>query len=261
MLSYQHQYHAGNMADVHKHGLLAFMLDYLAQKDKPVSYIETHAGRGLYDLGSAEALKTGEAVRGIGRAAGWFGADHPYARTLAAVRAAHGAAAYPGSPLLAALCLRACDTLHLAELHPQEFAALQEAMIRHPAICHRQDGLAMALALTPPTPRRGLMLMDPSYEVKADYEAMPKLIGAVARKWNVGCIMLWYPILVTAPHLGMLVALMAAHPSALRHEIRFAPARDGHGMVGSGLFILNAPYGTAGEAARIGAEAARYQQV
>lgn len=241
------------MADVHKHGLLAFMLDYLAQKDKPLSYIETHAGRGLYDLGAAGALKTGEAARGIGRVAGWFGAGHPYARTLEQVRAEHGLWAYPGSPLVAALCLRASDTLHLAELHPQEFAALQDVMIRYPAICHRQDGLALALALTPPTPRRGVMLIDPSYEVKTDYEAIPKVIGVVARKWNVGCIMLWYPMLASAAHRPMLEALMAAHPEALRHEIGFAPARDGHGMVGSGLFILNAPYGLAGEAARIGA--------
>ena len=252
MLSYQHLYHAGNMADVHKHGLLAFMLDYMARKDKPLSYIETHAGRGLYDLGAAEALKTGEAARGIGRAAGWFGADHPYARVLAAVRAAHGAAVYPGSPLVAAMCLRPSDTLHLAELHPQEFAALQEAMIRAPAICYKRDGLALALALTPPVPRRGLMLLDPSYEVKTDYEVLPKVIGQVHAKWNVGCIVLWYPILATAAHLGMLDALGGAHPGGFRHEIRFPPARAGHGMVGSGLFVLNAPFGLAEEAARIG---------
>ena len=83
MLSYQHLYHAGNLADVHKHALLAWMLDYLTRKDKPLSYLETHAGRGLYDLEAPEARKTGEALQGIGRAEGWFGADHPKARWCA----------------------------------------------------------------------------------------------------------------------------------------------------------------------------------
>src|SRR5690554_6900254 len=100
MLSYQHGYHAGNLADVHKHALLAVMLDYLTRKPKPLFYLETHAGRGLYDLNGAEARKTGEAAQGIGRAEGWFEAGHPYRRVLASVRRVHGAAAYPGSPLI-----------------------------------------------------------------------------------------------------------------------------------------------------------------
>ena len=87
MLSYQHGYHAGNLADVHKHGLLAWMLDALVQKDKPLSYIETHAGRGLYDLASSEALRTGEAKAGIGRAESWFPDDDPYAKALKQTRA------------------------------------------------------------------------------------------------------------------------------------------------------------------------------
>ena len=253
MLSYQHGYHAGNMADVHKHALLCWMLDYMVRKDKPLSYIETHAGRGLYDLAAPEALKTGEAAQGLGLAerAGWFAPDHPYARRLSDLRALHGATAYAGSPLLAALSLRATDTLHLAELHPQEFTALRAAMLRYPALCYHKDGLDLALALTPPTPRRGLLLIDPSYEVKSDYEALPRLIASVHRKWNVGTIMLWYPVLPTAPHTAMLAALVRAHPEALRHELHFPPARPGHGMVGSGLFILNPPFGLEAEAEQL----------
>ena len=129
MLSYQHAYHAGNMADVHKHALLAWILDYLTQKDKPLCYIETHAGRGLYDLAGDAAAKTGEAAQGIDRAAARFPPDHPYIRLLARTRAAHGPRAYPGSPMLAALALRPGDSLHLAELHPQEHAALADAML------------------------------------------------------------------------------------------------------------------------------------
>ncbi len=126
MLSYQHGYHAGNLADVHKHALLAVMLDYLTRKPKPLFYLETHAGRALYDLQSIEARKTGEAAQGIGRVEGWFAPDHPYARILAAVRADHGPAAYPGSPLIAAYGLRDIDTLHLSHLHNSQLPAIEE---------------------------------------------------------------------------------------------------------------------------------------
>ncbi|MBI1416537.1 MAG: 23S rRNA (adenine(2030)-N(6))-methyltransferase RlmJ [Limimaricola sp.] len=251
MLSYQHGFHAGNLADVHKHALLAWALAYMTAKDKPLSYIETHAGRGLYRLDDAMALKTGEAAQGIGRAEGWFDADHPYTRVLTAVRAAHGGMAYPGSPLVAAMSLRATDRMRLAELHPQEVAALRETFAGHDAVIEQRDGLEMALATVPPTPRRGLMLIDPSWEVKADYETIPKLLVQVARRWPVGVLMLWYPILEGAPHAPMLRTLMAAFPDALSHAVRFAPARPGHRMTGSGLFIVNPPYGLAQEAARL----------
>lgn len=243
MLSYQHIYHAGNLADVHKHSLLAVMLDYMTRKEKPLSYIETHAGRALYDLTAAEALKTGEAAQGIENVSHWFDADHPYARVLAQTRHENGPQTYPGSPLIAATLLRPTDTIHLAELHPAEAAALALAMSPYPAKCHPRDGFEMAHALTPPTPRRGMMLIDPSYEMKDDYATLPRTIAKLARAWNVGIISLWYPILTNAAHTPMLAALSAAHPDALRHEVRFPPARPGHGMVGSGMFILNPPYG------------------
>ena len=253
MLSYQHAYHAGNLADVHKHALLAFMLDYLTQKEKPFTYLETHAGRGLYDLGSAEALKTGEAAKGItlAEARNWFAPDHPYARALAATRAQFGPRAYPGSPLVAATFLRPDDRATVAELHPQEYEALNEALAPFPVHARKMDGWQMALALTPPDPRRGLMLIDPSFEVKTDYDAIPKLIADVHRKWNVGVIALWYPILADRRHTPMARQLDAAQfPRAMRHEVRFPPARDGHGMVGSGMFVVNTPFGTETEAAR-----------
>jgi 23S rRNA (adenine2030-N6)-methyltransferase len=253
MLSYQHLYHAGNLADVQKHALLAWTLEYLTQKDKPLSYIETHAGRGVYDLGADEAVKTGEAAAGIARVEGWFGADHPYRQRLAETRAAHGPNAYPGSPLVAALGLREGDTIHLAELHPQEVQHLRHAAAPWGAHVHQRDGFELALALTPPTPRRGLMLIDPSYEVKADYDAIPKHMVNIHRKWNVGILMLWYPILSGHPHEAMLKSLTASFPGALRAEVRFPPARDGHRMEGSGLFVVNPPFGLAAEGARLAA--------
>jgi 23S rRNA (adenine2030-N6)-methyltransferase len=252
MLSYQHLYHAGNLADVHKHAALAWVLDYLTQKPKPLTYIETHAGRGIYDLTAPEALKTGEAAGGIALAEAWFPPDHPYRQRLEEARAAHGPQAYPGSPLIAALGLRESDTLHLAELHPQEHAHLKAAAQPWGAHVHQRDGFALALALTPPTPRRGLMLIDPAYEVKADYDTIPRHLAAIHRKWNVGLLILWYPILRGGGHGPMLAALEAALPEALRHEVRFPRLREGHRMEGSGLFVVNPPFGLAEELARIG---------
>jgi 23S rRNA (adenine2030-N6)-methyltransferase len=118
MLSYQHIFHAGNLADVQKHALLAWMLAHLTRKDKPLSYLETHAGRALYDLATPEAVKTREAASGIEAVADWFADDHPYAKVVASMRLRHGDAAYAGSPLLAAEMLRACDTLHAGRAAP-----------------------------------------------------------------------------------------------------------------------------------------------
>jgi len=251
MLSYQHIYHAGNLADVHKHALLAWMLDYLTRKDTPISYIETHAGRALYDLGDAAAVKTGEAAAGIQSVQDWFAPDHPYARICAELREEHGDLAYPGSPLLAARLLRATDQMHLAELHPGEHGALSYAMSPYPAKCYQRDGFELARSICPPTPRRGLMLIDPSYEIKSDYNELPSFIAHITKVWNVGVICLWYPILTDQRHKAMLNALQQAHPKALRHEVRFPPARPGHGMIGSGLFVTRPPYGLDGEAARL----------
>lgn len=251
MLSYQHSYHAGNLADVHKHALLAWMLAYLAEKPKPLTYIETHAGRGLYDLGSAEASKTGEAAAGIGRAAALFDPAHPYARVLDSVRARHGAQAYPGSPLIAATLLRPDDRMHFAELHLQEYAGLQAAIAGAPVRLYRRDGFEMAQSILPPTPRRGLLLIDPSYEVKSDYEAIPRRIAQMNKAWNVGILALWYPLLADRRHRPMLAALRAAQPDAFHHEVDFPPARAGHGMTGSGLFVIRPPFGLAEEARRV----------
>ncbi|MFW5642238.1 MAG: 23S rRNA (adenine(2030)-N(6))-methyltransferase RlmJ [Roseicyclus sp.] len=253
MLSYQHKFHAGNMADVHKHALLAAMLDYLTRKPKPLTYVETHAGRALYRLDAAEARKTGEAAAGIGRLAGALPRNHPYARCLARVRARHGDTAYPGSPLIAAELLRAGDVMHLAELHPAEHAALREVMTPLGAHVLRRDGFEAALSICPPTPRRGLILIDPSWEVKEDYATVPKVIGQIRAKWNVGIVALWYPLLEGGPHEAMLHRLAAEHPGALRHEVRFGPARRGHRMIGSGMFVAHPPHGLAEAAAAIGA--------
>ena len=249
MLSYQHAYHAGNMADVHKHALLAWMLDYMTAKPKPLSYLETHAGRALYDLSGAEAARTGEAARGIELATDWFAADHPYARALAAARAAHGPRAYPGSPWIARHLLRFEDEIALAELHPAEADALAAAL---PGVTvDRSDGPAAVLSRSPPEPRRGLMLCDPSWEVKSDYEAIPDFLAKLHRKWPVGVLALWVPVLADARHRPMMRALHRTFLDAVSHTVAFPPAKEGHGMVGSALFVVNPPWGFEAEATRL----------
>jgi 23S rRNA (adenine2030-N6)-methyltransferase len=243
MLSYQHSFHAGNLADVQKHALLAQAIAYLTRKDKPLSYIETHAGRGLYDLAGDEAQKTGEAAKGISLVADWFAKDHPYLQALETIRALHGKSAYPGSPLIAQTLLRDTDRLHLADLHPQEYAALRGNLRAPNTKTYHQDGLALAQSLCPPDPRRGLLLIDPPWEVKSDYDTIPVQMTKIARKWNVGIQMLWYPILTDGTHKPMIARLKTSFPDALCHEVTFPPARKGHRMIGSGMFIVNPPWG------------------
>ncbi len=242
MLSYQHAYHAGNLADVHKHALLACCLDYLTRKPKPLSYIETHSGRAIYDLGSDEALKTGEAARGISLVRDWFAPDHPYAKCLDTAQNAYGPNAYPGSPMIAQTLLRSDDQLTLAELHPQEVKALRAAI--PVANVRAADGPQMALSMTPPTLRRGFLLIDPSYEVKTEWQMAAKLLADLHRKWAVGVLMLWYPILTNGAH-DTLVSALSSLPEdkTLHHQVRFPPARPGHGMVGSGVVLVNPPWG------------------
>lgn len=255
MLSYQHGFHAGNAADVHKHALLAWSLAYLTRKDKALSYIETHAGRAFYDLSDATARKTGEAVQGVDRLLPRFAPDHPYARVLADIRGERGTTSYPGSPLIAARLLRRFDRIDLSELHPQEHAALIEAMPQAPNTrIHKRDGLEMAKALTPPDPRRGLLLIDPSWEIRDDYVRMAQFLPMLHRKWGVGVLMLWYPILPDRRHLPMTHALREALPEMMMiHEVRFPPARAGHGMEGSGMAVVNPPWGLDAEAGRLNA--------
>jgi 23S rRNA (adenine2030-N6)-methyltransferase len=246
MLSYQHAYHAGGPADLHKHAALAALLTLLTAKPRPVAYIESHAGRGLYDLSDPAALKTGEAARGVGAATP---VDHPYWRAVAAIRAAHGRDAYPGSPLIARALLREQDRLILMERHPAEHAALKAALRtapRGPGVSvHRRDGHEGLRALTPPEPRRGLALIDPSYEIKSEYLEAALLALETFGRWPEGVVALWYPLLPDRRHEALTGPLEAVRPAGfLRDEARFArpPAR---GMVGSGLVVLNAPYGAA----------------
>jgi 23S rRNA (adenine2030-N6)-methyltransferase len=236
MLSYQHAYHAGNPADLHKHLVLAGLLGLLTRKARGLSYMETHAGRGRYDLTAPEALKTGEAAEGIGALTL---PDCPLATALHSTRARFGSAAYPGSPLIAQTLLRSQDRLHLMELHPAEFRALRRHLRSDNTHVHHRDGYEGVLALSPPRPRKGLVLVDPSYEVKTEYGQVAGFTHKLMAKWPEATVMIWYPILPAGRHQELVAALKLKF---LRHEVRF-DLKDGEGMTGSGLVLVNAPYG------------------
>lgn len=246
MLSYQHGYHAGCLADVHKHAALAALCVRLREKPKPLSFLESHAGRGIYDLNSPEAEKTGEAKAGILRllAEGAIPADQPLAKAIRMTEREFGKGFYPGSPMIAAQLLGPGDQLHLMELHPQEHAALKLAMKEHNAQIHRRDGFEGVLAISPPTPRRGLVLVDPSYEIKNEYLRVADFVLALHRKWPQATIMVWYPILKAALHDLMVKRLSHAELPDFRHrEVRFRLDPGSTGMRGSGLLIVNTPWG------------------
>lgn len=246
MLSYQHIYHAGNFADVHKHSALCLVLDYLAQKPKPFAYIETHAGRGLYDLQCSEAQKTDEAKGGI------WGVDvdnapsevQRYFDSIAACNPKGGRRFYPGSPQLALLNSRPEDRLILVEKHPQEFQALSDNFARHPRVAlHKRDALEALVALVPPPEKRGLVLIDPSYELKTEYTDIAEGLERAYRKWPTGVYMIWYPLLPVAGHQRLLKALKRSGITRiLTSEIGLRPPQGLSGMYGSGLAIVNPPW-------------------
>ncbi len=239
MLSYQHAYHAGGPADVHKHIVLAELLARLTLKPRALSYVETHAGRGLYDLASPETAKTGEAANGIARLTP--DPETPYGRALAAARAAGGSNAYPGSPLVAKALLRPQDRLTLMELHRAEHAALTTNLKADGTAIHRRDGFEGVFALAPFKPRRGLVLIDPSYEVKTEYEATATFVRRLVARWPEALVLVWYPLLPDARHRDLRDGLSPLPVTF--DEAAFATPPD-RGMTGSGLALVNAPHGS-----------------
>ena len=242
MLSYQHGYHAGCLADVHKHASLAVVLEKMAEKDKPLTFIDTHAGRGLYDLKSKESLKTKEAEEGISALLKKkkIPADHPFIKVLREVRQ-DNENLYAGSSMIALKLLRKTDELHLIELHPQEFEALRYLMYPNDNVhIHRRDAMEGALALSPPKIKRGVVFIDPSFEIKTDYETIVGNIKKLHQKWSEAVIMLWYPILKEGYHQNLVSQLMDM-PKFYHNKVVFKGKKEG--MIGSGLIVINAPFG------------------
>ncbi|TAH49683.1 MAG: 23S rRNA (adenine(2030)-N(6))-methyltransferase RlmJ [Betaproteobacteria bacterium] len=249
MLSYRHAFHAGNHADVLKHAVLLELLDYCNRKDKPWFYIDTHAGGGCYALDSEQAGKTAEFGDGIGRL--WEREDLPemLARYVAAVRQfnPHGRLLfYPGSPALAMTRARAQDRLRLFELHPADFDSLQRTFngeVERVQV-RKADGFGALKALLPPPSRRAVVLIDPPYEVKEDYRRVIDTLKDAIRRFPTGTYALWYPMLAR-PEARLLHERLAGLGVESWLDVRLAvkrPPRDGFGMFGSGMYIVNPPW-------------------
>ena len=239
-MNYRHGYHAGNFADVVKHLAEVAALTHLAKKDAPFAVIDSHAGRGLYDLGAEEAQKTGEAEAGISRLTGLSGPPL-LARYLALVRES-GAGHYPGSPLIAARLLRPQDRLVAVEKHPEEAAILRSVLAPwRKARVEEADGYARLPALLPPPERRGLVLIDPPFEAPDEFETAARTLREAWRKFATGIYLIWYPIKSEAAGNAFAGEVLASGAAkALKLEIAIA-APDGK-LGRAGLLLLNPPY-------------------
>lgn len=247
MLSYRHSFHAGNHADVLKHTVQSLIIEALKEKEKPFLYLDTHSGAGRYQLSSEHAEKTGEYLEGIARL--WQRDDIPDALTsyLDAVRAFNRNGQlryYPGSPLIARLLLRAQDKLHLTELHPSDYPLLrQEFQKDERARVLRDDGYQQLKAQLPPDSRRGLILIDPPYEMKTDYQDVVKGIQEGYKRFATGVYALWYPVVLRQQTKRMIRDLQETGiRRILQIELAVRPDSDQRGMTASGMIVINPPW-------------------
>ena len=254
MFSYRHGFHAGNHADVLKHLVLVLLLESLTRKDKPIYYIDTHAGAGDYALDQGFAAQSGEWQTGNGRLWAQRFEDpslNAYLDQVAACtpdpeRSQPAPTRYPGSPLLAQLGLREHDRLRLFEAHTTEIERLREAFGNSDRRLGIQfgDGFAALKAQVPPPSRRALVLMDPSYEDKRDYSHALASLRDALRRFATGVYALWYP-LVARPEARALPERLRRQAPGDWLDVRLqvkAPPADGLGLFGSGMFIYNPPW-------------------
>ena len=247
-MNYRHAYHAGNEADCFKHALLVPLLRALTRKDKPLFVLDTHAGIGAYDLASGEAEKTGEWRQGIGRL---LEAKPPeLAEYLALVR---DPGRYPGSPALARAVLRPGDRLVLCELHPEDAALLKRRFHGDPRVqVHHRNGYEALSALLPPPERRGLILIDPPYEKADEFAILAAALDKARRKFPTGVFAAWYPVKHRKPVRDFIADLAARRiPDLIACELLLRPPLDPARLNGSGLLIVNPPYGFQAEAVPI----------
>lgn len=247
MLSYQHGYHAGNFADVMKHIGLTHLLSYLILKEKPLFYLETHSGKGSYDLMDKQAEKTKEYKDGISLL--W--ADRQslppvfdeYLQIISQLNPNNSLRYYPGSPSLAINKLRIQDRMYFCELHPKEFAVLRlQPRLQKKVHFSNTDGMEALKAFLPPPEKRGLIFIDPSFEIKDEYKEIPLAIKDAYSRFETGIFCLWYPLvdkrLSDKLHRGM---KKIGAKNALRMEFNLTTAPM-EGMSGCGLWIINPPF-------------------
>lgn len=247
MLSYRHGFHAGNFADVLKHSLLSLAIIALKQKPKPFVYIDTHAGAGKYSFKSEFAEKTGEYRQGIVRL---WQAEQPLPLLkdyLSAVRAENTGkhlVRYPGSPQLVRRLLRNQDRMRLSELHGSDYEALAQLYAGDQQVSVvKEDGLALLPKKLPPIQKRGLILIDPSYEIKSEYRQVVETLTTAYRHFATGIFMLWYPV-IDRQTVDKLLQSLA--DTGIRRQLRvehcIAADTSSMGMTGSGLVIINPPW-------------------
>ncbi|MGB5082170.1 MAG: 23S rRNA (adenine(2030)-N(6))-methyltransferase RlmJ [Burkholderiales bacterium] len=252
MLSYRHQFHAGNVSDVFKHAILTRLLVALTHKDKPFCMLDTHAGVGLYDLRHPWSQKTEEWRHGVGRI--WDRADAPsgLAPYLDAIRADNADGhlrRYPGSPRIARRLMRADDRLVLCELNKDDCEALKAVFegVRHTAI-HNQDGFSAIRAFLPPKERRGLTFIDAAFDQSDEFGRISRAIKEAHGRFATGVIAAWYPLMAPAVMQAFSRSLRAIKlPRTLQLELSVHPADWTAHIRGSGMIIVNPPYGLDGE--------------
>jgi len=248
-MNYRHIYHAGNFADVLKHAVLARLVRYQQNKDKAFRVLDTHAGIGLYDLSSEEAQKTGEWQTGIGKlmqaelAAPVADLLEPYLSAVRELNPDGGVKLYPGSPKLTRLLLRPQDRLSAMELHPDDARALSrqfegDFQVRVTEL----DGWLALGAHLPPKEKRGLILVDPPFEIAGEYERLVDGLAKAYRRFATGTYCMWYPIKKGSPIKDFHEQLQALEiPKMLCAELSVRSDRE-EGLSGSGLIIVNPPF-------------------
>jgi 23S rRNA (adenine2030-N6)-methyltransferase len=261
MLSYRHAFHAGNAADVLKHAVLMYCLDYLGQKETPFLVVDTHAGAGFYSLTEGYAAQNREWERGVGQLLGPAHLPPLLAEYAVPVREALGvelppAGPYPGSPALIQRMLRAQDRAVCFELHPADFTALEEYFTADRRFrLLREDGLGGLNALLPPPSRRACVFIDPPYEMNSDYTTVPEKLAESLRRFPTGLYITWYPLLGRrsgaetggegAALRETLLGLYGGNRGAVELRTALPPDAANNSakrMYGSGLVIYNPPW-------------------
>ncbi|ESP95189.1 23S rRNA (adenine(2030)-N(6))-methyltransferase RlmJ [Pseudoalteromonas luteoviolacea] len=246
MLSYRHSFHAGNPADVIKHLVLAEVLSYMTRKDKPFDYIDTHSGAGLFELASSDAQKTQEFEDGIGRLMHYGGSNEAIVRYLDMVKGFNekALAYYPGSPKVAEQYLRKQDKGWFFELHPQDLPILQKNTAHKRSLRVKgEDGFKGLLGLVPPLSRRAVVLMDPPYEIKTDYQKAVNTILKAHKSFTSGTYMIWYPVVDRARIDQMEAELIVSGVRNIQlFELATSADTEERGMTASGMIVINPPY-------------------
>ncbi|MEE3749494.1 23S rRNA (adenine(2030)-N(6))-methyltransferase RlmJ [Pasteurella multocida] len=248
MLSYHHSFHAGNHADVLKHLVLMLIIENLQQKEKGFYYLDTHAGVGRYRLFSEEAEKTAEFEQGIARL--WQRDDLPeeVARYIKLIKQVnYGGKAlryYAGSPLIAAKMLRPQDRALLTELHPSDYPLLRNNFKEFDNVTTKRDnGFQQLKATLPPKERRGLVLIDPPYELKEDYDLVVNAIEEGYKRFATGIYAIWYPVVLRQQTKRILKGLeKTGIRKILQIELAVRPDSDKRGMTASGMIVINPPW-------------------